>query len=54
MIAIIVIGAVNIIGIISDLVPNYTVVQHWVLSTDRDLIAVGMLLSFDSCSEIIY
>ena len=49
-----VIGAVNIIGAINDLVPIYTVVQHWLLATNRDCIAVGLSLSLHPCSEIVH
>ena len=41
----IVIGTINITGALSDLVPSYTVVQHWLLATDHDCIAVGLSLS---------
>ena len=40
----IVIGTVNIIGVLSDPVSIYTVVQHWRLATDCDRIAVGLPL----------
>ena len=50
----IVIDAVNILGIIGDPVPiyQYTVVQHWLLTTDYNHIAVGSSLSLHPCSKI--
>ena len=41
------------VGVTSDLVPFYTVVQHWLLAIDRDCIAVGLSLSLhpDSHTE---
>ena len=50
----IVIGAANIIAVLSDTVPSYTVVQHWLLATDHDHIAVGLSLSLHPCSKINY
>ena len=44
----IVISAVNLIGIESDLVP----IEHWLLATNGDCIAVGALLSPYPCSEM--
>ena len=46
----IVISAVNIIGVLSDPVPIYTVVQHWILAIDCDCIAIGFSLSLHPCS----
>ena len=45
----IVIVAVNIIGVLNDPVPIYTVVQHWLLATDHHDIAVGLLLGLRPC-----
>ena len=47
----IVISTVNIIGIVSDLVPIYTVVEHWLLANDHDCIAVGFSLSLHPCGK---
>ena len=48
----IVIGTVNIIGILSDPVPIFTGVQHWLLATNRDRIAVGLSLSLYPCIKL--
>ena len=50
---IIVIGAVNIICLISDQVPIWTVVPHWLLAIDRDHIIVGLLSRLHPCMNII-
>ena len=47
-----VIGAVNIIGALSNPFPIYTVVQHWLLATNCDCNAIGLLLSRHSCTKI--
>ena len=51
---ILIIGAVNIVGILSDLFPIYSVVQHWLLARDCDRVAFGLLLSLHRCSKIDY
>ena len=38
-----------IIGVLSDPVLIYAVVQHWLLATNRDRIAVGLSLSVHPC-----
>ena len=48
----IVIGTVNIIGALSNLVPFYIVVQHWLLATDCNCIAVGLSLGLHPFSKI--
>ena len=50
---ILIIDAVNIIGILSDPFPIYSVSQHWLLATDSDRV-VGLLLSLHPCSNIDY
>ena len=45
------ISAVKIIGVLSDQVPIYTVVQHWLSTTDRDHITIGLSLNPHPCSE---
>ena len=51
--ALIVISAVNNIGTPNDPVPIYTVVQHCLLATDHNRIAVGLSsLSLYPCSKI--
>ena len=50
----IVIGTDNIIGAQSNLAPIYPVVQHWLLATDSDHIAIGLSLSLHPCSKIDY
>ena len=49
-----VIGTVDIIGVLSNPVPiyMYTVVQRWLLATDRDCIAIGLSLSLHPCIEL--
>ena len=50
----IVISAVNIIGVPSDLVSIYTVVQCWLLTNDCNRIDVGLSLNLHPCSKIDY
>ena len=50
----IVISAVNIISVLSDPVPFYTVVQHWHLSINRDHVAVGFVIESPSMLKIIF
>ena len=49
----IVIGTVLLAsGVLSDPVLFDTVVQHWLLATNHDCIAVGLSLSLHPCSKI--
>ena len=52
ILGLIVIDTVNIIGALSDLVPIYAVVQHYLLTTGCDCIAVGLSLSLHPCSTL--
>ena len=48
------VSVVNIIGVLSDPVPIYTAVQHWLLATNHDRIATGLSLSLHPCSKTDY
>ena len=48
----IVIGTVNITGVLNDPIPFYTAVQHWLMATGLDHTVVGLLLSLHPCNKI--
>ena len=43
-------GAINIIGVLSDPVLFYIAFQHWFLATNCDCITINLSLSLHPCS----